>query len=43
MVWVLSILWLMAFPVGTIVGVAVIIYLVKHKDEFKVPAIRQPV
>ena len=34
MLWVLSILWLMSFPIGTIVGVIVIVYLVKHKEEF---------
>jgi hypothetical protein len=46
MLWVLSIIWLPAFPVGTILGVIVIIYLIKHKDEFKTPAagaIRRPV
>jgi hypothetical protein len=34
MLWVLSILWLPCFPVGTIVGVVVMVYLVKHKNEF---------
>ena len=34
MLWVLSILWLLAFPIGTILGIIVIIYLVKHRDEF---------
>ena len=43
MLWVLAIIWLPAFPVGTILGVILIIYLIKHKNEFKVPAIRQPV
>jgi hypothetical protein len=34
MLWVLSILWLMSFPLGTILGIIVIIYLARHKDEF---------
>jgi len=34
MLWVLSILWLFSFPIGTILGIVVIFYLVKHKDEF---------
>jgi len=32
--WVVSILWLMSFPIGTILGIIVIIYLVRHQDEF---------
>ncbi len=31
--WVISILWLFSFPVGTILGVVVIIYLVKNRSE----------
>jgi hypothetical protein len=40
LLWVLSILYLLVFPIGTILGVIVILYLVKHKDEFRerVPA-----
>jgi len=34
MLWVLSILWMMSFPIGTVLGIIVIIYLVRHKDEF---------
>ncbi len=34
MLRVLSILWLMSFPIGTILGIVVIIYLARHKDEF---------
>ncbi len=32
--WVLSILWLLSFPVGTLLGIAVIVYLVGHRTEF---------
>jgi len=34
MLWVLSILWMMSFPIGTVLGIIVIIYLARHKDEF---------
>ena len=34
MLWVLSILWLMSYPIGTVLGIIVIIYLVRHEDEF---------
>ncbi len=34
--WVLSILWLFSFPIGTVLGVVVIVYLVNHKEEFTV-------
>jgi biopolymer transport protein ExbB/TolQ len=46
MLWLLAILWLPVFPVGTALGIVVIFYLVKHKDEFKTPAagaVRRPV
>lgn len=32
--WILSVLWLLSIPIGTILGVIVIVYLVNHKDEF---------
>ncbi len=32
--WILSILWLFSIPIGTILGIVVIIYLGKHGDEF---------
>lgn len=32
--WVLSILWLLSFPIGTILGIIVMVYLVNHKAEF---------
>lgn len=32
--WILSILWLFSIPIGTILGIVVMIYLSKHKDEF---------
>ncbi len=32
--WILSILWLLSFPVGTILGIVVIVYLVQHREEF---------
>jgi len=35
--WILAILWLSSFPVGTVLGVMVIVYLVKHKQEFVAP------
>lgn len=31
----LAVLWLLGFPVGTIAGIAMLIYLFKHKAEFK--------
>lgn len=36
--WIMSILWLLSIPVGTILGTVVLIYLSKHKDEFTEPA-----
>ena len=32
--WFRTMLWLMSFPLGTILGIIVIIYLARHKDEF---------
>ena len=32
--WVLSILWLLSFPIGTVLGIVVITYLGNHKTEF---------
>lgn len=32
--WVLSILWLFAVPVGTVLGIVVILHLIAHKQEF---------
>ncbi|MDD2235707.1 MAG: MotA/TolQ/ExbB proton channel family protein [Kiritimatiellae bacterium] len=32
--WMLSILWLLCFPVGIIPGIVIIVYLVNHKEEF---------
>ncbi len=34
MLWILSVLWLLSFPIGTILGIIVIVYLVKHENEF---------
>ncbi len=34
MLWILPIVWLLSFPLGTILGVVVIVYLVNHKTEF---------
>lgn len=31
----LSVLWMIGFPIGTIAGVALLVYLLKHKAEFK--------
>ncbi len=36
LLWVLSVIWLFSFPIGTVLGVVVIVYLVKHKEEFTV-------
>ncbi len=35
--WVLSILWLIRFPIGTILAIVVMVYLVNHKKEFTEP------
>ena len=32
--WILSILWLLNIPIGTIIGIIVMIYLSNHKNEF---------
>jgi len=32
--WILSLLWLLSFPIGTIIGVIIMIYLSNHNDEF---------
>ncbi len=32
--WILSVLWLLSFPIGTIIGVIVMIYLSNHNNEF---------
>ena len=32
--WILSILWLFNIPIGTIIGIIVMIYLSNHKNEF---------
>ena len=32
--WILSILWLFNIPIGTIIGIIVIIYLSNHRNEF---------
>ena len=37
MLWVLSIFWLFSFPIGTILGIVVMAYLVYHKNEFAEP------
>lgn len=31
----LSVLWMIGFPIGTIAGIALLVYLIKHKSEFK--------
>ena len=36
--WVFSILWLTNIPLGTITGIAVIMHLVNHKEEFTEPS-----
>ena len=38
--WVLAILWLFSIPIGTVVGVIVMVYLSKHKEEFIEPTER---
>jgi len=37
--WIFSILWLFSIPIGTILGIVVIVYLVKHKAEFIKPRV----
>jgi len=32
--WILAVLWLFNVPVGTVLGIIVIAYLVKHREEF---------
>ena len=32
--WILSIVWLFNIPIGTIIGIIVIIYLSNHRNEF---------
>jgi hypothetical protein len=32
--WVFSVLWLLSYPIGTILGIVAIVYLIKHKTEF---------
>jgi hypothetical protein len=34
---VVSVLWMFGFPIGTIAGIMLLIYLQKHKTEFKPP------
>ena len=36
--WTLSILWLFSGPVGIVVGIVIMVYLVNHKNEFTEPA-----
>jgi hypothetical protein len=36
--WVFGILWLINVPIGTVVGIIVIVHLVKHKEEFTEPS-----
>jgi biopolymer transport protein ExbB/TolQ len=33
--WTISILWLLFFPIGTIVGIMTMLYLSRHSQEFK--------
>jgi len=35
--WILSIMWLFSIPIGTILGIIVMVYLSKHKEEFTEP------
>ena len=35
--WVVSILWLLNIPIGTILGIVVIVYLLNHRQEFVEP------
>jgi len=35
--WVLSVLWLLCVPAGTVLGIVVILYLIKHRREFREP------
>ena len=32
--WIIAVLWLLSIPVGTILGIVVMLYLSKHGDEF---------
>ena len=32
--WILAVLWLLCFPIGTILGIVIIVYLAKNRDEF---------
>ncbi len=35
--WGLSIFWLFGFPVGTVLGAGVMIWLSRHGEEFRLP------
>ena len=39
--WIIAILWMFSIPIGTILGIVVIVYLSKHKEEFTEPEDRQ--
>ncbi len=36
--WILAVLWLFSIPIGTILGIIVMLYLSKHSNEFTEPA-----
>ena len=36
--WILAVLWLFCIPIGTILGIIVIVYLSKHNNEFTEPS-----
>ena len=32
--WILSVLWVLSVPIGTVLGIIIIVYLVNHREEF---------
>ena len=36
--WILAVLWLFSIPIGTILGIIVLVYLSKHSNEFTEPS-----
>ena len=36
--WILAVLWLFSIPIGTILGIIVMVYLSKHSNEFTEPS-----
>jgi hypothetical protein len=32
--WILSILWLFSFPIGTVLGIVILVYIIRYNSEF---------